>query len=75
LPAHREYWQNFQRFGTLLMLGPFARPEDGAMSIFTSREAAEAFATNDPFVLGGVVSRWYVREWVEVLVDASTSSA
>ena len=38
------------------------------MSIFTSREAAEEFARGDPFVLNGVVSNWFVREWDEVLV-------
>jgi len=74
LPAHREYWNAFRRFGTMLMLGPFSRPEDGALGIFTTREAAETFAANDPFVLGGVISRWYIRDWHEVLVDPSTSS-
>jgi uncharacterized protein YciI len=37
------------------------------MSVFTSREAAEAFAAGDPFVTGGVVARWYVRTWIEVI--------
>ena len=30
-------------------------------------EAAEEFAQGDPFVLHGVVARWHVREWNEVL--------
>ncbi len=50
------------------MIGTFANPqEDGAMGIFTSREAAEEFARSDPFVLHGVVRRWYIREWNEAL--------
>jgi uncharacterized protein len=36
------------------------------MGIFTTREAAEDFAHDDPFVVGGVVSAWEVREWNEV---------
>ena len=38
------------------------------MGIFTTREAAEEFARNDPFVLNGVVESWIVREWKEVVV-------
>ena len=37
------------------------------MAVFTTSDAAEEFATNDPFVLNGVVRRWYVREWREIL--------
>lgn len=33
------------------------------MAVFTSREAAEEFAREDPFVLNGVVGRWQIREW------------
>jgi len=33
------------------------------MGIFTSRDVAEEFARDDPFVVGGVVSAWEVRDW------------
>jgi uncharacterized protein YciI len=36
--------------------------------VFTTRAAAEAFVTADPFVRNGLVSRWTIREWNEVLV-------
>ena len=39
----------------------------GAMAIFSSRDAAEGFATSDPFVTNGVVRRWEIREWNEAL--------
>ncbi len=66
--AHRARWAEFQQRGSLLMIGPFADPQaDGSMAIFTTREDAEAFATSDPFVLNGVVARWFVREWNEAL--------
>lgn len=66
--AHRAHWREFLELGTLLLIGPFADPRDGAMSVFTTHEAAEAFATNDPFVLYGVVAGWTIKAWNEVLL-------
>ena len=51
--------------GVLTSLGPFT-DRGGSMAVFTSPEDAEEFAAADPFVLNGVVSKWYVREWREV---------
>ena len=69
--AHCERLDEFQARGELLMVGTFADPqEQGSMSIFASREAAEAFATGDPFVLNGVVRSWEIREWNEILTEA-----
>jgi uncharacterized protein len=70
-PAHVARWKEFQDRGTLLMIGTFANPQDeGSMAIFTTREAAEAFAVSDPFVLNGVVSRWSIREWNEAIAGS-----
>ena len=69
--AHRARLDEFHGRGELLMVGTFADPQtQGAMSIFTTREAAEAFVEGDPFVLNGVVRGWEIREWHEVLVPA-----
>ena len=66
-PAHRAHWERFQADGTLLMIGPFANPREGAMAVFTTREAADEFARGDPFVLNGVVRSWQIREWNEAI--------
>ena len=67
-PAHRARLDEFHARGTLLMVGPFANPqEEGSMAIFTTREAAEEFARGDPFVLNGVVRAWHIRGWREAL--------
>jgi uncharacterized protein YciI len=66
--AHRAHWQQFLDDGTLIMIGPFRPSGAGAMSVFRTREAAEGFATGDPFVLHGLVTGWTVYEWFEVLV-------
>jgi len=67
-PAHREHYGAYARAGTLLMIGPFSDRTQGAMSVFTTREAAEEFVRADPFVQGGVVGSWRIEEWNEALV-------
>jgi uncharacterized protein len=69
---HRARWREFADRGELLMIGPFVNAqEDGAMGIFTTREAAEEFVRGDPFVLHGVVRNWTIRDWNEALVPDS----
>ena len=67
-PVHQARYQEFMRRGVLLTLGPFT-DRGGSMAVFTTREAAEEFATADPFVLNGVVSAWQIREWNAVTPD------
>jgi len=69
-PAHQARWQEYQEAGTLLAIGPMADPRDGAMAVFTSRQAAEAFAVDDPFVTEGLVTSHTILEWNEVLLDS-----
>jgi uncharacterized protein YciI len=68
IETHRALWKQFHAAGQLLMIGPFTdAPAGGAMGIFTTRDAAEAFVNADPFVSQGVVARWTIREWNEAL--------
>ena len=48
-PAHRARLNAFHARGVFLMAGPFANPIEGAVGVFTSREAAEEFIQGDPF--------------------------
>ena len=67
-PAHSERLDRFHREGRLLMVGAFGDPQaEGSMAIFTTRDAAEEFVSEDPFVLNGVVRGWQIREWDEAL--------
>jgi hypothetical protein len=69
LDAHRALWRTFRADGRLLMIGPFTdEPAGGALGVFTTRAAAEEFVRVDPFVTHGLVPRWTIREWNEVLV-------
>jgi uncharacterized protein YciI len=67
---HAALAREFHARGDLLMIGIFGDPQvDGAMGIFPTREAAEEFIREDPFVLHGVVRAWHIREWNEVLAN------
>lgn len=54
--------------GELVLGGALANPVDGAILLFRgdSPAVAEGFAKTDPYVLNGLVKRWYVREWTTV---------
>jgi len=68
-------WAASER-GELLLGGALANPAqgetsgkpEGAVLLFQgdSPAIAEEFARADPYVLNGLVKRWYVREWVTV---------
>ncbi len=66
-PAHRARLDDFNSRGVLLMAGPYGNPPVGAIGVFTTREAAEEFVTDDPFVVHGVVAQYRFHEWNEVL--------
>ena len=71
--AHLQLgWQASDR-GDLILGGAFANPVDGALLLFKgdSPTVAEDFARNDPYVLNGLVKRWYVREWTTVAGPAA----
>ncbi len=68
-PAHRAHWTSYQAEGTLLAIGPMENPADGALGVFTTREAAERFAAADPFVTGGAVQTWEVSGWHEAILE------
>ena len=54
--------------GELLLGGALIQPTDAAVLLFQgdSPEVAERFARADPYVINGLVKRWYVREWKTV---------
>ena len=69
--AHSARLREFHARGALLMVGTFGDPQkQGSMGIFPTRAAAEAFVDGDPFVLHGVVRRWEIREWNELLAPS-----
>jgi uncharacterized protein YciI len=60
-PRHKAVVDAFIAKGDVIGIGPFA--DRGNMAIFRSREAAESFAHQDPFILEGLVRSFVIRDW------------
>lgn len=67
-PAHKARLDAFAARGELIAVGPYLDPRDGSLAVFSDLTAAEAFVAQDPFVLEGVVSKYTLKEWREVLL-------
>jgi uncharacterized protein YciI len=67
-------WESHAR-GELVLGGAFANPADGGAILFhcESRRVPERFAVTDPYVLGGLVTRWQIREWTTVAGEAASA--
>ena len=62
-PRHKALVDSFIERGDVIGIGPFTDAKRGNMAIFRTREAAEAFVAQDPFVLEGLVASYEIREW------------
>lgn len=72
--THLAHAQAAVARGELVLGGALINPLDMAVIVFQgdSPAVAESFAEQDPYVLNGLVARWYVREWTTVVgKDAS----
>jgi len=70
MAAHLARSQQLHEQGILLMAGAFLDApgeQVQTMGVLISREAAEDYARNDPFVVAGQVETWVVREWANML--------
>jgi uncharacterized protein YciI len=66
--AHHALIAEYATSGELLLIGTFGDPvREGAMCVFRSRAAAEEWVTRDPFVTEGLVERYEIRAWNEIL--------
>ena len=70
MAAHLARSRELHAEGTLLMAGAFLDEPDQpvrTMGVLASREAAEDYARDDPFVVAGLVEEWRIREWANML--------
>lgn len=65
-PRHKKVADKFIAQGVVLGIGPFA--EGGDMAIFKTREAAEAFSREDPFILEGLIKSFVIKDWIDSLL-------
>lgn len=66
-PRHKVIVERFVSRGEVIGIGPFA--DRGNMAIFRTRQAAEEFARQDPFVLEGLVKSYVIRDWNDTMLQ------
>jgi uncharacterized protein len=73
--AHLQHARASVARGELLLAGAFADPVDGAALFFSAptKDVVEAFARQDPYVLGGLVTEWKVRAWTTVVGEGAAN--
>jgi len=74
---HLRLVQEAHDRGELLMGGALAEPADQALLIFRAadRSIPEEFARHDPYVVNGLVRRWSVRPWGQVIATQPDEDA
>jgi uncharacterized protein YciI len=65
-PRHKAVVDRFVERGEVVGIGPFG--DGGNMAIFRSQDAAEAFATEDPFITEGLVASFTIRPWLDEML-------
>ena len=67
-PRHKAVVDAFVARGDVIGIGPFS-DRAGSLAIFRSREAAELFVKQDPFILEGLIASFEIREWVDQMLE------
>jgi uncharacterized protein YciI len=65
-PRHKALVDQFIARGEVVGIGPF--DNRGNMAIFRTREAAEEFVRDDPFMIEGLVKSYVIRGWNDSLL-------
>jgi len=60
-PRHKAIVDRYVDNGDVIGIGPFA--DFGNMAIFKTRDAAEKFVAEDPFILEGLVKSFVIKDW------------
>lgn len=66
-PRHKALVDTYVARGEVIGIGPFT-DRSGNLAIFRTREAAERFTREDPFILEGIVQSFVVREWDDAMI-------
>ena len=65
-PRHKLVVDKYVSMGLVIGIGPFS--DLGNMAIFKTREAAEQFVKEDPFILEGLVKSFTIKDWKDSLL-------
>ena len=67
-PRHKIIADKYIQSGDVIGIGPFTDNVRGNMAIFKTREAAEQFVKEDPFILEGLIKSFVIRDWNDNLL-------
>ena len=67
-PRHKAVVDEFKARGEIIGIGPFA-DRSGNMGIFRTRESAEQFSKQDPFILEGLIKSFVIRDWNDTMLS------
>ena len=67
-------WEAQQR-GELILGGALTDPVDMGILLFSvpSKDVIEKFVAEDPYVKGGLVTKWSIRNWMTVVGDQASN--
>lgn len=65
-PRHKVIVEKYLARGLVIGIGPFGM--GGNMAIFKTREAAEDFVKEDPFILEGLIKSYIIRDWLDEMI-------
>lgn len=65
-PRHKAVVDKYIANGDVIGIGPIS--DRGNMAIFKTREAAEEFVKEDPFILEGLVKSFVIRDWNDTML-------
>jgi uncharacterized protein len=65
-PRHKVIVDKYIASGDVIGIGPFS--DFGNMAIFKTRQAAEQFVAEDPFILELMVSSFEIKDWNDDLL-------
>lgn len=66
-PRHKVVADKYIERGEIIGIGPFA-DKGGNMAIFKTRQAAEQFVKEDPFILEGIIKSFVIKDWDDNLI-------
>ena len=66
-PRHKVVVDAFIARGEVIGIGPFT-DKGGNLAIFRSREAAEEFVKQDPFIQEGLIKSYDIRDWGDQMI-------
>ncbi|HKC66803.1 MAG TPA: YciI family protein [Bacteroidia bacterium] len=65
-PRHKVVVDKYVAKGDVIGIGPLG--DGGNMAIFKTRQAAEEFIKEDPFLPEGIVKSYTIRDWKDTML-------